>query len=239
MTDASRNGEIAPGTVKSGAVFDDAIAFLRDHLFARREVSQSAIRYRFEHCLRVARIGRIVADGEGFDPDVLALGCLLHDVGKFDADKAVDHGRAGALVADDFLRSIGLIDAEREQIVQGIAMHTDGLWNPRTDDQGTDRNAAGRPYLTFTAEPTLLARSIGECDNIDRFGAYRVYDTMSYVDFLAMSTDKQREWVTGYLGKLERLRATPCATATATRLWIEALDVQRAYFTRLRAEISA
>lgn len=218
-------------------VFDDAVVFLREHLYSREGVSDGSKRYRFEHCLRVARIGRIVAKGEGLDADVLALGCLLHDIGKYDAEIPVDHGRAGALIAEDYLRSVALEDGAREQIVQGIAMHVDDLWNVRGDDEGTDRDAHGREYLTFDGEPTLLARSIGDCDNIDRFGAYRVYDTMSYFDFLGMSTDEQVEWTSKYVAKLDRLRGVPCSTATASELWGEAIDVQHAYFSRLLAEI--
>ncbi|MFY9263074.1 MAG: HD domain-containing protein [Actinomycetaceae bacterium] len=222
----------------AAAAFEPAVEFLRAHLFSRPNASAGAQRYRFEHCLRVARVGREVARGEGLDEDLLTLGCLLHDIGKYDAEKDVDHGRAGALVVADFLAELGWSPAESAEVVQGIAMHVDGLSNPRGDEHGTDQDAYGRAYLRFDTEPSILARSIGECDNVDRFGAYRVYDTMRYVDFLGMSTAEQQEWISGYLEQLRGQRKSEYSTATVTRLWQEAIDVQLAYFTRLLAEIS-
>ncbi|WP_253282016.1 HD domain-containing protein [Arcanobacterium phocae] len=231
--------------VSAHEAFEPALEFVRRHLLSDdrvvdgKTVSASSRRYRFEHSLRVARIGRLVAQGEGLDEHLLALGCLLHDVGKFDAQRPVDHGRAGALSANDFLQELGLADSQRLEIVQGIAMHTDDLWNPRPDDEGTCCDSSGRPYLVFDHEPSVLAQSIGDCDNIDRFGAYRVADTLKYVKFLELSTDQQRSWLSSYQTKLDRLWEQECSTATATRLWREAVDVQRAFFGRLATEVTA
>lgn len=223
--------------------FAPALKFLEAHLMSDdrkvdgQTVSLGSRRYRFEHSLRVARIGRVVARGEGLDEDLLALGCLLHDAGKFDSQVPVDHGRAGAIVVNKFLCDLGISDTERVDIIQGIAMHTDDLWNARTDHEGTCCDVYGRPYLTFKSEPSLLARSIGDCDNIDRFGAYRVADTLKYVRFMEKSTAEQRDWLNAYLPRLDALWTTECSTPTATRLWREAIDVQRTYFQRLASEL--
>ena len=218
--------------------FTPAVRFLHEHLFSLSHVSGKDKKYRFEHCLRVANIGRRVAEAEGMDPDVLALGCLLHDVGKFDAVQGVDHGRAGALLAQDFLRSLGVDPQVTHEIVQGIAMHTDDLYNPRDDEQGLTHDRNGRHFLLFDTEPTLLSWSIGECDNIDRFGAYRVFDTMTWFNFLEMETAEQVSWTREQLEKLSRLRTQQYHTETATRLWREAIDIQIAYYSRLLEEIS-
>ncbi|QJC22590.1 HD domain-containing protein [Arcanobacterium buesumense] len=229
--------------ISAREAFEPAVEFARHYLLSDerivggKPVSARARRYRFEHSVRVARIGRTVARGGGLDEDLLALGCMLHDVGKFDAQRPVDHGRAGAVVVNDFLRDLGLAQAQRLEIVQGIAMHTDDMWNPRSDGEGTEYRADGRPYLVFDTEPSMLARSIGDCDNIDRFGAYRVADTLHYVDFLSLSTADQRSWLADYVAKLRRLRQQQCHTHTASVLWREALDVQLAFFSRLAAEI--
>lgn len=226
-------------------LFEPARQFLREHLDSRSDESDYDRRYRFEHCLRVAEIGRQVADAEGLDSDLLALGCLLHDVGKFDAEKPVDHGRAGALIAVDFLRDQGLPEEQVRELGVGIAMHVDDLWQPRDDGEGTGCDRYGRPYFDFNSDPnfgpfdgnpSVLARSISDCDNIDRFGAYRIADTLHYFDFLNKEIPQQRE-IAARLKNVERLYDLECATETAQEMWIDRIDMQAEFYTRLHAEI--
>ncbi|MCI7552163.1 MAG: HD domain-containing protein [Actinomycetaceae bacterium] len=215
-----------------------ARAELHAHLFSREHVKLGSRRYRFEHCLRVAKIGAHVARKEDLDAEELELACLLHDIGKYDAEFPVDHGRAGALIATDVLCGFGLSQAVVGEIAQGIAMHTDGLCNIRADAQGSSRDATGREYMHFDSAPSVLARSVGDCDNIDRFSVYRIYDTLRYFNFLDQSTSEQIDTVNEYLSTLERQREYTCATDYAQKMWIEALDYQKGYFERLLAQIS-
>lgn len=226
-----------PELASAAEILPGAREFLREHLDGAK-AKKPARRYRFEHCLRVASIGRQVAKAEGMDADLLELGCLLHDVGKYDAEKPVDHGRAGALTVLDFLRDAGLPEVQAVELAQGIAMHTDGLCNARGDEQGTRHDRFGRQYLTFDSEPTLLARSIGDCDNIDRFSAYRIYDTLRHFDFLSMASEEQAAWIESYRGQLERELDYECATEAAQEMWVDALDFQQEFFTRLGADVS-
>lgn len=226
-------------------LFDPARDFLREHIYAA-STSDYNKRYRYEHCLRVAGIGRSVAKAEGLDADLLSLGCLLHDIGKFDSEVPVDHGRAGALVVVPFLRENGLPEPMVTEVALGIAMHVDGLWNIRTtvrSADGSPQNKAGQCYFDFatdfgfTAEPSILAQSISDCDNIDRFGAYRVADTLHYFSFMTEPHAKQRE-IAAKLKNIEHLYDYECATDTAQDLWIDRLDSYCEFFTRLHAELS-
>ena len=210
---------------------------LRKHLMNVRGRSEGTKRYRFEHCLRVARIGRRVAEAEGLDPELLELGCMMHDYGKWDAVKPVDHGRAGAIAVRDLLLEAELDERDVAEITQGIAMHTDGLYNARTDKQGTKADAEGRPYLIFGSEPTVLARSIGDCDNVDRFSTYRIYDTLRHFDFLGLTSEEQIEWITGYIGTLREQREYQCATETCQKMWIASIGYQEQFMKRLLGEI--
>ena len=36
--------------------------------------------YRFEHSVRVANIGKEIAEKEGMDSDAMVIACLLHDI---------------------------------------------------------------------------------------------------------------------------------------------------------------
>lgn len=217
--------------------FGVAKKFLWEHL-AAAGVSDGATRYRFEHSLRVAKIGRAVAERAFLDVELLELGCLLHDVGKFDAEKGVDHGRAGALVVRNWFDEVGFTGSAADEVVQGIAMHVDGLFDPRDDDQGTGKNSAGIPYLRFDRTPGPVAASISDCDNIDRFSAYRIADTLNYVRFMEKSTDEQREFIEGYLHNVRGLYDYECSSDSAQDMWIDRLDFQQEYFVRLLGEIS-
>lgn len=228
---------------------DHLEAALKQHLYGL-DVAQSKTRYRFEHCLRVARIGRSVAYSEGLDPEALEIACLLHDVGKWEAQIAVDHGRCGALLAREMLAEAGLVSQTLgfleaagahhpdvvHEILQGIAMHVDGRWN--TSPEGSTQNVYGQRYLRFHNEPTLLSRCVGECDDVDRFSTYRIYDTLRYFDFLNLSTPEQVHWIDGYLAQLEVEQSKTRSSATTRRLWDENLNYQREYFLRLRNEIA-
>ena len=75
---------------------EQAHEFVREYLMDKGGVPEEIRRYRYHHCLRVAAIGRAVAEAEGLDADRLELACLLHYVGKFDSARPVDHGRTGA-----------------------------------------------------------------------------------------------------------------------------------------------
>lgn len=61
---------------------DKAEAFLKQHfdagLFLNNHPDAKA--YRLEHSYRVANIGRVIAQKEGFDETEMAIACLLHDV---------------------------------------------------------------------------------------------------------------------------------------------------------------
>lgn len=216
--------------------FEKAQEFLRSHL-AGAHASDAAKRYRFEHSLRVARIGRMVANKAFLDSDLLELGCLLHDIGKFDAEQPVDHGRAGALVVREWFTAEGFSGPAADEVLQGIAMHVDGLFNPREDAQGSAHDAAGRPYMLFDRVPGPVAVSIGDCDNIDRFGSYRIADTLNYVQFMDKSTEEQREFIANYLDNLRGFYDYECSTDAAQKMWIDRLDFQQEYFMRLLSEV--
>ena len=67
--------------------------------------------YRLEHSYRVANIGRIIAQNEGFDETEMVIACLLHDVSYcevFDDDGWINHGRTAARIARPFLSEPGL-----------------------------------------------------------------------------------------------------------------------------------
>lgn len=68
--------------------------------------------YRYEHSVRVANIGKYIAEKEGLDAEAMVVACLLHDIsycGKFkDSEDYRNHGRYSAKLRARFLRSLAL-----------------------------------------------------------------------------------------------------------------------------------
>ena len=200
--------------------------------FVRRKLAESpyfvkhpeAGAYRLEHTFRVARIGREIAEGEGFCVEHMVLACLLHDVSycrEFGSHEDwLDHGREAARIARPFLEELGLEAEAVADICTGIAIHVDD----RAD---------------FPGEVTPFARTVGDADNIDRFGVYRLYETLEKAGFSAMPPEERADYVDGVLAKLEDYRRTAFATETATALWRERIGFYQEFYRRLKDQLEA
>lgn len=200
--------------------------------FLRRKLAESpyfkkhpeAGAYRLEHTFRVARTGREIAEREGFSVENMTLACLLHDVSycrEFrDHEDWLDHGREAARIARPFLTELGLEAAEVEEICTGIAIHVDD----RAD---------------FPCTATPFARTVGDADNIDRFGVYRLYETLENARFSAMLLEEKAAYVDGVLAKLEKHLTAEFATRTATALWRERIGFYLDFYRRLKEQLDA
>lgn len=202
--------------------------FLRNHL-SKGSVSPEEIRYRYEHSLRVTNIGLKLARAEGANLEVTALACLLHDVGKFDVEDNIEHGRISAKIARPFLlNKLGLEKKTVDDICYAIASHVDG--------------ESGYPY-----ESIIEAKVVTDADNIDRYGAYRIFQHMNWLGISTGEIAERIERTSTYLEKLKKYRDR-CAAAgeSKSRLletdsgnqWFkEQLDLQIEYFTRHLEEL--
>lgn len=202
------------------------VDFLRQQFDQSEYMSKNPAdkKYRLEHTMRVANIGRQIAKGEGLDEEALVIGCLLHDlsyVGTFTSDDDwLNHGRNAAKMARPFLETLDLSQEKVEEICYGIAIHV--------DDEAD-----------FPGERSPLALSIGDCDNIDRFDAYRIHETLKNRAFTDLSFDEQVEYVTNVLERLNKYIDMQMGTKTATTLWKERIAFQIEFFNRLQAQLEA
>ena len=173
--------------------------------------------YRIAHSYRVANIGKQIALREGFDETRMAIACLLHDVSyceEFGEDGWKEHGRRSAQIARPFLRELGLAEEHINEICYGIAIHVD-------DD------------ADFPGERTPFALTVGDADNIDRFDAFRIHETLSHDRFLDMSIDEKTEYTVKRLGRLRELCEVPMGTKTAEDLWSSRLSFYISFFEKL------
>ena len=209
--------------VKCSPVQAQALDFLRERFLSSDAMDAAARSYRFRHTLRVAELGRRIARAEGLSEDALVVGCLLHDLAYSEVmpDEAAwrGHGRRSAALARPFVETLALPDADREALLFGIAIHVD-------DVSG------------FPGERSPLACSIGDCDNLDRFDVYRVYEQLERVGFSTLDADAQRAFVAKAQAHLRHCENDPVSTATARALWQDRLAFQNEFYRRISAQLA-
>ena len=209
--------------VKCSPVQAQALDFLRERFLSSDAMDAAARSYRFRHTLRVAELGRRIARAEGLSEDALVVGCLLHDLAYSEVmpDEAAwrGHGRRSAALARPFVETLALPDADREALLFGIAIHVD-------DVSG------------FPGERSPLACSIGDCDNLDRFDVYRVYEQLERVGFSTLDADAQRAFVAKAQAHLRHCENAPVSTAIARALWQDRLAFQNEFYRRLSAQLA-
>ena len=174
--------------------------------------------YRLQHSYRVAHAAREIARREGLDEEGLVIGGLLHDVGYslfFESeDNWVEHGRMSARLARPFLEGLDLGVERVQEICYGIAIHVDGK-------------------ADFPGEDTAFALSIGDADDVDRFGAYRIYDAMEYWDFRNLKIEDNRKWLREKLDWIGWRLEQKAGTETARQMIAQCLLYQRQYYEKV------
>ena len=178
--------------------------------------------YRFEHSVRVANIGKEIAENEELDSDAMVIACLLHDISYINEfktrEEARNHGRYSAKIARPFLEEIGMESEIIEDICYGIAIHV--------DDEAD-----------FPGKRTKFALSIGDADNIDRFDAYRIFENLKWVKYDEMSIAEKKEHCKKVLERLESYKSLDFATETGKKMWLEKLDYQIGFYKKLLLQI--
>jgi len=173
----------------------------------------SGVDYRWQHTLRVAQFGKVIAENESVDVELVVAACLLHDIAWFDtnAENSREHGRIGAEIAQPFLEDLGYDRKQIENISYSIASHVDED-NPNT----------------------LEARIVSDADNVDRFGPYRILQwCFSDIDDYNKLAAKLSERIQ----RLEQYREeNPLSTVTGRQLFAEQLNLQIRFFCEFVGE---
>lgn len=77
------------------------------------------------HAVGCAHFGRLLALRNGVDPELAAIACLLHDIGRWYSGRQADHAAQGEVPARRFLEETELSADAKEQIVQAVIHHSD------------------------------------------------------------------------------------------------------------------
>lgn len=111
-------------------------------------------------------------------------------------------------MVQNFLDTLDLNVHQKKSILEGIAMHVD-------DD--------GKEYVYGGPKEAL---SIGECDNIDRFGPFRNIETFNNSNFFKDNTVEKINYLKKRIEHLNKLKLIQISTKTGKELWIKNLDYQ-------------
>lgn len=200
-------------------------AFLKDSFFTSTCLhGNSADRdYRLEHSYRVANIAKAIAEAEGFDVTNAVIAGLLHDISYCEEmvtqEDRINHGHRSAEIARPFLESLGLSADAVNEICCGIDIHAD-------DTQ------------SFEWTRTPFCETVGDADNIDRFDAYRIHDTLRWIKFSEMPLAEKQVTVSSTIARLKEYKEMKLGTATAKELWLARLDYYIGFYEKLKAQLN-
>ena len=204
-------------------MIEKTISYLRN-VFDESEVfyeHDAEKNYRIEHSIRVANIGKAIAEKEGYNVENVVLACLLHDISYaygIPENRHQDHGRLSAAYARLYLESLGLDKKRIESICGAIAIHV--------DDEAD-----------FEFKRTDETEVAGEADNIDRFDVYRIYETLEWKQFSSMTLSDKRVYVDALLERLNRYLDMNFHSKTASDLWRDRITFQIDFYQRLKDQI--
>lgn len=178
--------------------------------------------YRIQHSYRVANLAKYIAQQEGLDVTDAVIAGLLHDIAYCEEmptqEAQRNHGRRSAAITRTFLEQQGL-DLDRiNTICYAIAIHVDDK-------------------ADFTWEHTAFSNLVGDADNIDRFDAYRIYETLEYRNFSSLALSEKQTMVNTSLERLEQLKGLPFGSPTATALWVQRLEYYISFYQRLQDQL--
>ena len=188
----------------------DKSEFLKDKHLAKQ--------YRLDHTFRVASIGKEIALKEGLNVEATVIGCLLHDISYIyemvTKEDRKGHGRKSAEISREFVMGLEIEEHLKHELLYGIAIHVDD----KSD---------------FEGDRTILAETIGESDNIDRFDKYRLYEALADSNLDQMSLDEQIDYTTKKVNGITKLKDYVFKSKTSNKLWNNKLDYQIHYYEEL------
>lgn len=91
----------------------------------------------------------------------------------------------------------------------------------------------------FDGERTPFALSVGDADNIDRFDAYRIHETLQNEGFLEKAFDEKKDFVGKRLLRLRELMNMPMGTKAAEALWRSRLSFYILFYEKLSDQLDA
>lgn len=180
--------------------------------------------YRVDHTLRVSSWGKFIAEKEHLDVEALVVGCLLHDISYIEEmrnrEEQLNHGRRSAEISESFIKSLDFDSDTTKDILHGIAIHVDGRDKPDINRRNS-----------------ILAKSISDADNLDRFDVYRIYESLMFDKFSIKNNNEKVLYCENRLARIEQNLKTNFSTNTATREFHQELKRSQDFFKHLLVQM--
>ncbi len=107
--------------------------------------------FELKHSSSCTQIGRVLAQKRGLSSELGAIVCSMHDIFVNHTGDAKDHAVKGALIADEYIRSLNQFNEEEIQIIVGaIREHSD------------KSNVSQNPYAELVKDADVLDCSLYE-----------------------------------------------------------------------------
>lgn len=200
-----------------------------------------AKRYRYDHSIRVAKIGAKIAEADGLDRDDVVVACLLHDC-SYGLDFEIKdsftykepapelenldklgligvHGYISALHSISFLKELGYTGEKLEEMILAIG-HT-----------------AFPEGAKFQWKDTVLTKTIRDADEIDHVSPFRFYEDLSNFNFCDETQENRQKFVwdtKGYLDYRMTHMYLDLRTETARKLYKENIDFRMSFMDGLQ-----
>ncbi|MCQ2592638.1 MAG: HD domain-containing protein [Treponema sp.] len=181
-------------------------------------------RYRYEHSIRVAKIGGEIARQEGMDIEAMTIACLLHDLSyglDFNEERTIpNHGYTSAVYARPFLENLGYSGEMLNNICYGIAFHC----------------SEPNKLALIEGEKNTFTDTILDADGIDHNSIYRLYEDLTKENFLIKTPEEQQKIIWEYKGYIDYCDNGHSwkATKTAEKLFAENMRFRREVIEKLQ-----
>lgn len=176
--------------------------------------------YRYEHSLRVASIGKKIAEQENLPQTPLVIACLLHDSGYPECGSLEElklHPEISAEIARLYLDRIGFDKQMSENIYRAILIHD------------TYENIP---------DATPFELSVRDADDIDRSDVMRMC-IWGYHDIGERPAKEIIDICHERLRLSDSSRERMCGTDTAKRIWLSQIDIHNDFYGRLLKQMKS
>lgn len=194
--------------------------------FSKEQMAKLGL-YAWPHVQRVLHLCMVISKFEdaAVDLDIIKVAALLHDVAKHieKRDSSLDHGDVGAVMAENFLKSVGFSEEKIRLICHAIRVHT------------------------HREEPTSLeAKILHDADFIDKLGAVgtatvfiKACLTNKTIEEVAEAFESENQRQSYVAKHIRWLKKPHLYTKTAQEIARKRNEIVSTFFKELKKEIES